>query len=290
MRQLASEITSKGAAIHDVLGHQLKMKAQRNQVLQRNFQLDQIELALDNQMKKMQQQIAERQEAIANIAATELALDQKLEKKNLELQRLRKRLDTMKNIRPPFMDEFEKLENDLRQSYDEYVDKFRCLSYLEQQWQELEKNEQQELEERQAAARKMAERLRLEETLQALEAAVGGTWDGGQDLDLSSEISGSLENMALDANTPNPLINRTNRRAAMSGRMGETNLLDSDSDASDLLAAEPRLNDDEDSDVSIDEWHNDMANWQVGGANNRSSARRDRLIKPMPSHVTEDDF
>ena len=60
-----------------------------------------------------------------------------------------------------------------------------------------------------AAARKMAERLRLEETLQALEAAVGGTWDGGQDLDLSSEISGSLENMALDANTPNPLINRT---------------------------------------------------------------------------------
>ena len=51
--------------------------------------------------------------------------------------------------RPPFMDEFEKLENDLRVSYDEYVDKFRCLSYLEQQWQELDKNEQQELEERQ---------------------------------------------------------------------------------------------------------------------------------------------
>ena len=51
--------------------------------------------------------------------------------------------------RPPFMDEFEKLEKDLRISYDEYVDKFRCLSYLEQQWQELDKNEQQELEERQ---------------------------------------------------------------------------------------------------------------------------------------------
>lgn len=47
------------------------------------------------------------------------------------------------------MDEFEKLEKDLRISYDEYVDKFRCLSYLEQQWQELDKNEQQELEERQ---------------------------------------------------------------------------------------------------------------------------------------------
>jgi len=51
--------------------------------------------------------------------------------------------------RPPFMDEFEKLEAELRLCYEEYVNKFRCLSYLEQQLQELEKNEQQELEERQ---------------------------------------------------------------------------------------------------------------------------------------------
>lgn len=47
------------------------------------------------------------------------------------------------------MDEFEKLEAELRQCYEEYVSKFRCLSYLDGQWQELEKNEQQELEERQ---------------------------------------------------------------------------------------------------------------------------------------------
>lgn len=83
------------------------------------------------------------------------------------------------------MDEFERLENELRQCYEDYVSKFRCLSYLDAQWQELERNEQQELEERQvgsiplisielircfllvkAAARKMAERLRQEETLQ----------------------------------------------------------------------------------------------------------------------------
>ena len=60
-----------------------------------------------------------------------------------------------------------------------------------------------------AAARKMAERLRLEETLQALEAAVGGKWDEGQELDLSSDVSGSLENMALDPNNAPPPINRS---------------------------------------------------------------------------------
>lgn len=49
------------------------------------------------------------------------------------------------------MDEFEKLESELRHCYEEYVNKFRCLSFLDNQWQELEKSEQQELEERQVS-------------------------------------------------------------------------------------------------------------------------------------------
>ena len=49
------------------------------------------------------------------------------------------------------MDEFEKLEAELRHCYEDYVSKFRCLSFLDGQWQELEKNEQQELEERQVS-------------------------------------------------------------------------------------------------------------------------------------------
>lgn len=53
----------------------------------------------------------------------------------------------------------------------------------------------------------MAERLRQEETLQALEAAVGGTWEGGNDFDISPE--GSLENFVenpnITANRPSKL-------------------------------------------------------------------------------------
>ena len=99
MRQLASEITAKGASIHDFLGQETKMKAQRNQVLQRSYEIYQVERALDNAMKKMQLQVAQRRQAIDNIVANEASLDQKLDKKNQELQRLRKRLDTIKNIR-----------------------------------------------------------------------------------------------------------------------------------------------------------------------------------------------
>lgn len=99
MRQLASEITSKGASIHDFLSQEVRMKNQRDQVLQRNYELGQIEAALQLKMKRMDAQISQKQEAIDSIASTEATLDQKIEKRNQELQRLRKRLETMKNIR-----------------------------------------------------------------------------------------------------------------------------------------------------------------------------------------------
>lgn len=99
MRQLASEITAKGATIHEFLGQELKMKSHRNQAIQRNYELGQVENALHSKMKKMELQITQKQEAIDSVATTEASLDQKIEKKNQELQRLRKRLDTIKNIR-----------------------------------------------------------------------------------------------------------------------------------------------------------------------------------------------
>lgn len=39
------------------------------------------------------------------------------------------------------MDEFEKLEQELAYSYDLYVLKFRCLVYLEQQLEDIERSE-----------------------------------------------------------------------------------------------------------------------------------------------------
>lgn len=288
MRQLASEITSKGALIHDFLGQESRMKYQRDQVLQHTYELGQIESALQIKMKKMEVKITQKQEAIDSRSNTEASLDQKIDKKSQELQRLRKRLETMKNIRPPFMDEFEKLEAELRQCYEEYVSKFRCLSYLDGQWQELEKNEQQELEERQAAARKMAERLRQEETLQALEAAVGGTWEGGKDFDLSSE--GSLESPSDKERNKSDSRPRIGSRRI--GVKNDNDLLNSDTEDSDLEAEDPHLEEgSSDSDVTIDEWQNESRAWQVGpGNSNRSKARSEPLIKPILANVSEDDF
>ena len=41
--------------------------------------------------------------------------------KQVELERNQKRLGTLKKVRPAFMDEYEKLEADLKKCYEEYM-------------------------------------------------------------------------------------------------------------------------------------------------------------------------
>ena len=64
---------------------------------------------------------------IENVASNEANLEAKIEKKKVELDRNQKRLFTLKKVRPAFMDEYEKLEEELKKLYEEYIIKFRCM-------------------------------------------------------------------------------------------------------------------------------------------------------------------
>ena len=102
---------------------------------------------------------------IENVASDESNLDAQIEKRREDVERARKRLEALKSVRwesvlhfliviirlclkcffaipsPAFMDEFEKLEQELAYCYDLYILKFRCLVYLEQQLEDIEKSE-----------------------------------------------------------------------------------------------------------------------------------------------------
>jgi hypothetical protein len=54
--------------------------------------------------------------------------------------------------RPAFLEEFERLEVELQQLYQDYLVRFRCLAYLEQQQDEDEQAEQERMEARQVTA------------------------------------------------------------------------------------------------------------------------------------------
>ena len=53
-------------------------------------------------------------------AADERALDAKIKKKKNELERHEKRLSSLQNVQPAFMDEYEKLEGELQKQYSVY--------------------------------------------------------------------------------------------------------------------------------------------------------------------------
>jgi len=79
---------------------------------------------------------------------TEQNLDARIERRKTELDRNQKRLHTLKKVRPAFMEEFEKLEIEFRALYDDYLQKFRYLAYLEHLYEDAAKMEQERFERR----------------------------------------------------------------------------------------------------------------------------------------------
>ena len=63
-------------------------------------------------------------------------------------------------MRPAYQDEFEALEKDLEKLYEQYVLKFRNLSYLESQVNELERHEREQLEQVEIQVRALTDKLR----------------------------------------------------------------------------------------------------------------------------------
>uniref|UniRef100_T1IRF1 Clusterin-associated protein 1 n=1 Tax=Strigamia maritima TaxID=126957 RepID=T1IRF1_STRMM len=166
-RQLASQITTKGATLYDLLGKEAELREIRTSVIGKQLELTEVEQGMKAAIKT--EEMKKTNEAIENVASDEANLEAKIEKKKSELERNQKRLQTLKKVRPAFMDEYEKLEAELKKHYETYVIRFRCLTYLEQLLDELERVEQEKLEvvsfwiEREASMKRMVEQMKRED-------------------------------------------------------------------------------------------------------------------------------
>ncbi len=58
------------------------------------------------------------------------AVNAKLERKTADLERSKQRLDALQKIRPAFLEEFERLEGELKGLYEQYFIRVRCLDAL----------------------------------------------------------------------------------------------------------------------------------------------------------------
>ncbi|XP_006036035.3 clusterin-associated protein 1 isoform X5 [Alligator sinensis] len=162
-RQLASEITSKGASLYDLLGKEVELREVRTESIARPLEINEAEKVMQIAIKDILEQVQKTKDMLNNVALDEANLEVKIEKRKLELERNQKRLQTLQSVRPAFMDEYEKIEEELQKQYSSYLEKFRNLTYLEQQLDDHHRIEQERFEEAENTLRLMQNRLKEEE-------------------------------------------------------------------------------------------------------------------------------
>ncbi|XP_068003461.1 clusterin-associated protein 1 isoform X5 [Melanerpes formicivorus] len=162
-RQLASEITSKGASLYDLLGKEVELREARAESIARPLEINEAEKLVKIAIDSVLEQVQRTKAMLNNVALDEATLEAKIEKRKSELERSQKRLETLQSLRPAFMDEYERVEEQLQQLYSSYLEKFRNLTYLEQLLESERQTEQEMFEEAANLMRLMQSRLKEEE-------------------------------------------------------------------------------------------------------------------------------
>lgn len=236
IRTLASEITAKGSALYTLLGKEAELRDERVTVVAKALEIDVIEAGMKKSLGKVDERTEHYSSLIENLSADSANLETKIEKKKMELERNKKRLQSLQSVRPAFMDEYEELEGKLATLYDKYVEKHRNLTYLENLVEEINIQEQEKLEATEASLRRMHEMQGLSDDRVGMSLMAQGTLD--DDVSGTSGDDDSDEDLGLgDGGRGND--------NNLDG--GNTNSLMSDEDLDAMLSTD---DDDDDGDSS----------------------------------------
>ncbi|XP_049868675.1 clusterin-associated protein 1 [Pectinophora gossypiella] len=164
-RALATDITAQGAFLYDLLAKEPENKEHREQALSRPLDMSAMESCLRRALDAVAAKVAAGREQIDNVAASEAALDSKLERRRAELQRAEKRLHTVQKIKPAYQGELTALETEIEQLWSVYVLRYRCVEALKHQLSMLESAQAEAAEEQQAAIMQLIHKYEAEDVL-----------------------------------------------------------------------------------------------------------------------------
>ncbi|XP_061680677.1 clusterin-associated protein 1 homolog [Syngnathoides biaculeatus] len=209
-RQLASEVTSKGASLYDLLGQEVELREKRTAAIARPLEIDVTEKALKEAIREALETVEKTKEMLNNIVSDEASLDAKIERKKQELERSRKRLQTLQSVRPAFMDEYEKIEEDLQKQYEIYVAKLKNLCFLESQLEDYHHLEQERFEEAENTLRMMQQNLK-DDDRDLMRSSL-------KDVDSDTDVLDDEGDMDSDLEEPRPSNPRPTRNGLMASK------------------------------------------------------------------------
>ncbi|XP_069920112.1 clusterin-associated protein 1 isoform X4 [Oryctolagus cuniculus] len=292
-RQLASEITSRGASLYDLLGKEVELRELRTEAIARPLEINETEKVMRIAIKEILVQVQKTNDLLNNVASDEANLEAKIEKRKLELERNRKRLQSLQSVRPAFMDEYEKIEEELQKQYDIYLEKFRNLAYLEQQLEDHHRMEQERFEATENTLRLMQSKLKEEERRLF---KTGGNDDSDMDIQEDDESDSEVEDRRLSKP-------RTAMEVLMQGRpnkhvVGTMQGGDSDDEteaAPALLgkcktSSSKKQDDSEDSEIDMDDDEEDDEDLEDESIALSPAKPSRRVRKPEPLDESDNDF
>ncbi|XP_053476327.1 clusterin-associated protein 1 homolog isoform X2 [Ictalurus furcatus] len=277
-RELGSEITAKGASLYDLLGREEDLRESRTAAIARPLEIAEVERALRVAVKDVLENVQKTKEMLNNVASDEASLDAKIEKKKQELERNQKRLQTLQSVRPAFMEEYEKIEEELQKQYETYVKKFHNLCSLEQQLDEYHQLEQERFEETENSMKMMQIKLREEDR----RLMTSGVREEDSDMEIPEDEGSDSDIEEGRPSKPFPL-----RHAQIPGRAGGRligNMQGGDSDESDDSEIDVDDDDEDEGNEDLDEENDSLE----GSASTHN--RPTRSLQPQILEESDNDF
>ena len=169
-------------------------------------------------------------------------LEGKIKKRSIELERAEKRIKSLQSVRPAYMDEYERLDQEVEKLYDLYVIKFRNLAYLEHDLESYRVKEEEKMME--AGKLLDDERRKIQET-EINQLRGDAEFDEGERIDNNA--------MRFEADRPTEARNH-NRRNYAQEESEDSDLID-DVDEEEEAGSESQ---EEDLEIDSDSAENDF--------------------------------
>ena len=172
-RQMAKDITDIGAKLFDKMDKETDLQVARTKALDfldslsknldSNKEQEYIERCIKDIISTQKESVSQMEKMYENLKQDEESLEQKIKRKSDELERAEKRLKSIQNVRPAFMDEYEQLEKELEKLYSIYVERYRNLDYLEHELDIYNQKEQKKREIAEKALEEMRKKIKQDE-------------------------------------------------------------------------------------------------------------------------------
>lgn len=129
IRNLSTELTAHGVSMYDLISKETINKESRSQFA-KPLELNVVEKMLKSSIATLKNQLTTGLSTIDGQLTEKTNLESKIQRKESELERTSHRLATLQRIRPAYLEEFEKIEVQMKDLYMQYTIRIRCYDAM----------------------------------------------------------------------------------------------------------------------------------------------------------------